>query len=132
MTNPKENPSPDLGENIRELGKSLGNFFKFAWESEERKEIENDISGALQEVANTFQKLAEDIANGETGQQIKADYDDLKHRVESGEFKEKARSEFSKAMQQIKEDLDEISSKWKPEDHQKPESDSQEPPDRQF
>jgi hypothetical protein len=124
MTDPNDNSSPNLGDDIRQLGKSLGDFFKSAWESEERKEMEEGITGALQEVANTFQQLADDLTNGETGQQLKTEYEDLKQRVDSGEFKEKARSEFSKAIQQIKEELDEISSKWKPETEQESDPDS--------
>lgn len=123
MTNPNDNSSPNLGEDIRELGKSLGDFFKSAWESEERKEMEEGITGALQEVANTFQQLAAELTNGETSQQLKTEYEDLKQRVDSGQFKEKARGEFSKAIQQIKEELDDISSKWKPETGQESDPD---------
>ncbi len=82
-------PQGSLGDEIRDFGKSLGDFFKSAWDSEERKEVEEDITSALNEVADTFRQLADDITTGETGQQIKAEYKDLKERVDSGELKER-------------------------------------------
>lgn len=115
MTNENNtSPNTNLGDDIRELGKSLGDFFKSAWDSEERKEIEEDLTGALNDVADTFRQLADDISNGETGQQIRAEYEDLKVRVNSGEFKQKAQSELSKAIQNIKNELDKITDSWTP------------------
>ena len=119
-------PESSLGDDIRELGKSLGDFFKSAWESEERKEIEEDLTGALNEVADTFRQLADDISNGEIGQQIRAEYEDLKVRVNSGEFKQKAQSELSKAIQNIKDELDKITDNWTPAS---PPPDEQESPE---
>ncbi len=54
-------PQGSLGDEIRDFGKSLGDFFKSAWDSEERKEVEEDITSALNEVADTFRQLADDI-----------------------------------------------------------------------
>ncbi len=110
-------PQGSLGDEIRDFGKSLGDFFKSAWDSEERKEVEEDITGALNDVADTFRQLADDITTGETGQQIKAEYKDLKERVDSGELKDKAHSEISKAIQSLKQELDNITGKWTPADH---------------
>ena len=105
-----------LGDEIRDFGKSLGDFFKSAWASEERKEVEEDITSALNEVADTFRQLADDFTTGETGQQIKAEYEDLRQRVDSGELKNKAHSEISKAIQSLKQELDNITGKWTPAD----------------
>ncbi|MCD4673698.1 MAG: hypothetical protein K8R77_13625 [Anaerolineaceae bacterium] len=107
-------PQGSLGDEIREFGKSLGDFFKSAWDSEERKEVEEDITGALNEVADTFRQLADDITTGETGQQLKSEYEDLKERIDSGELTEKTHSEISKAIRGVKEELDTISDKWTP------------------
>jgi len=115
MSNETNNtPQGNLGDEIRDLGESLGNFFKSAWESEERKGIEEDLTGALNEVADTFHQLADDFTTGETGQQIKSEYEDLKDRVESGEFKDKAHSEISKAIQSVKDELDKFADSWTP------------------
>ena len=115
MTDETNNtPQGSLGDEIRGFGKSLGDFFKSAWDSEERKEVEEDLTSALNEVADTFRQLAEDITTGETSQQIKTEYEDLKERVDSGEFKEKAHSEISKAIQSVKEELDKITDSWTP------------------
>lgn len=108
------NQQGNLGDEIRDLGKSLGNFFNSAWNSEERKGIEEDLTGALNEVADTFRQLADDFTTGETGQQIKSEYEDLKDRVESGEFSEKAQSEISKAIQSVKDELDKFADSWTP------------------
>jgi len=122
MTDENNNtPQSNLGDEIRDFGKSLGDFFKSAWDSEERKEVEEDLTGALNEVADTFRQLADDISAVETGQQIKAEYEDLKERVDSGEFKEKAHGEISKAIQSVKEELDKITDSWTPADQAKKE-----------
>ena len=108
-------PQGSLGDDIRDLGKSLGDFFKSAWESEERKNIEEDLTDALNDVADTFRQLADDFTTGETGQQLKAEYEDLRERVETGEFKDKAHSEISKAIQSVKNELDKFSESWTPD-----------------
>jgi FtsZ-binding cell division protein ZapB len=77
-------------------------------------------------VARSLNELASDFSASETGQNLRAEYEDLKERCQSGELEEKARQELSEALHKIQEELDQISHKWTPASRQ---DETPKPPD---
>ncbi len=103
---------PDLGDELRNLGKNLSDFLRAAWASEERKRVQTDIESSLSELGKTIDKAANDFSSSETGQRFKADVKDFKKRVETGEVSEKARTELLSVLKRVNQELTKAADKW--------------------
>ena len=123
---------PDLGDELRSLGKNLSDFLRAAWASEERKRVQQDIESSLSELGKTIDKAANDFsasetgqrlktdihkaasdfATSETGQRLKSDVQDLHKRVQTGEVQQKARTELLEALKKVNQELTKAANKW--------------------
>ena len=68
-----EDPS-DAGEVLEELdklGREIGRGLKEAWESEERKEIETEVSKGIDAAGRELGKLAKDANESEAAKELK-------------------------------------------------------------
>ena len=99
-------PETDIAEEFRLLGENLVKTLKAAWESPERKKLEQEIEAGLSQLASTLKIEADNFKEGETHQRLKSDFDDLRQRVRSGEAAEKARDELIKALRLVNAELD--------------------------
>ena len=103
---------PDLGDELRNLGKNLSDFLRAAWASEERKRVQQDIESSLSELGKTIDKAANDFSASETGQRVKSDVQDFKKRVETGEVQDKARTEMLAVLKRVNQELTKAADKW--------------------
>jgi hypothetical protein len=101
-----------IGDELRNLGKSLSDFLRTAWASEERKRVQQDIESSLSELGATINKTANDFSASETGRRMKADIHDFRQRVETGEVQEKARREFLDVLKKVNQELTKAANKW--------------------
>lgn len=100
-----EDKHPDLASQFRELGENLKLMLQSAWESEEAQHFKEEVKDGLTELGNATSKAVEDFSVSETGKKIRAEAEDFKARVESGEVESKAREELSKALDMINKEL---------------------------
>jgi hypothetical protein len=107
-----ENKQPDLASQFRELGENLKLMFQTAWESDEAQHFKEEFKNGLTELGNAATKAVEDFNLSETGQKIKAEAEDFKARVESGEVESKVRDELTKALDLINTELQKARSKF--------------------
>lgn len=114
MDNP-ENPN-DIADEFRALGENLARTLRTAWESPERKKLQDEIEQGLAELTAKLRVEAETFQQSTTGQQLKSDLDDLRQRVQSGEAADKAREELLKALKIINTELEKAVSRWSGED----------------
>ena len=87
-------PSGDILEELRELGRNLGALLQSAWESEERKKVQQEIETGLKDVSKSLQ----DLASSQTGQTIKSDLNELHERLRTGDVEAKVRAEVLSAL----------------------------------
>ena len=105
---------PDLGDELRNLGKNLSDFLRVAWASEERKHFQKDVESSLSELGATINKAANDFSTSDTGQRLKSDFHDIRHQVETGEMQSKARKELLEALKRANAELTKAANKWGP------------------
>lgn len=112
MTDPSQRnsqvPPDDLGDEFRNLGDNLKNFFQTAWESAERKKLQQEIEAGLNELGKSLNQAVTEIKDSPAGQQFKEDARDLHDRMRSGELESKARSELLSVLHQINEELQKV------------------------
>ena len=96
----------DLTEEFRRLGENLKGAIESAWESEERKNLTDEIRDGLVSATEAVEKAAKDIVESPTVTKAREDVDDFTDRVRSGEVTEQFRHEILKALQKINEELE--------------------------
>lgn len=100
-----ENNQPDLASQFRELGENLKNIFRSTWESEEVQSLKEELKDGIKELGDAASQAVEDFNVSESGRKLKAEAQELKSRIESGEVEAKAREEISDALRLINTEL---------------------------
>lgn len=96
----------NLANALRRLGENLVQTLQAAWESPERKKLQQEIEEGLNDITQTVERQVEDFKQSPTGQQLKADIDDLRERVRRGEAEAQLRQELLSALQTINSELE--------------------------
>lgn len=115
-SNPNENKSPNdnISEQLNELGKNLREALRTAWESEERRKVQQEIEDGLAELGASLSLAAKDFSNSPTGQSLKEDVKDLHERWRTGEVGSKVRSELIEALRTVNNELQKATRKNPP------------------
>jgi t-SNARE complex subunit (syntaxin) len=107
-----ESAQPDLASELRQLGKNLKASLQSAWESEERKKVQEEIENGLAELGQLLQDTATEFEANRVGQEIKANVADFRSRLESGEVETRVRKDLTAALQTINAELDKFKDQW--------------------
>jgi succinate dehydrogenase/fumarate reductase flavoprotein subunit len=117
-------PEENLAEEFRQLGKNLAEVLRGAWESPERKKLQQEVANGLSDLSNIMRSEAEHIRESPTGQRMKAETEELRERIHSGEVESRVRQDLLAALKLINDQLRKAS-----EHLSKPKSDqTDEPP----
>jgi hypothetical protein len=98
---PPPPPENDIADELKNLGQNLKNIVQAAWESDERRKLQEDIQKGLTEL----QHAVRDFAEGPTGQKLKSEVDDLGQRLRTGEVETKLRTEVLAAIRALNAEL---------------------------
>ncbi len=107
MTN-NEPTKEDLAEEFQNLGKSLVEVLRTAWEHPERKRLQDEVIGGLNELGTTLKREADNFASSPTGQHIKTNFEEIGERVRSSDVQSKGRRELIAALQTVNAELQKV------------------------
>jgi succinate dehydrogenase/fumarate reductase flavoprotein subunit len=117
-------PEENLAEEFRRLGINLTEVLRGAWESPERKKLQQEIANGLSDLSNMMRTEAEYIRESPTGQRMKADAEELRERVRSGEVESKVRQDILAALrffnEQLRKASEHLSAKERSDQAEKP------------
>ncbi len=102
----------DLAGELRSLGKNLRDLFRSAWDSEDRKRLQEEIEGGVIDLTDSLRSAAQDFSKSETGRQLQEDVRDLGARVRSGEVESKVRQDLTEVLRRVNEELDRAAKDW--------------------
>jgi hypothetical protein len=108
----QQRPENDLRDEFRILGENLKQFFNSAWESEERKQLQQDIKDGMKELGVVLDDFSEDVRSSEFGETIRREAEDFGERVRSGEVEHKVREGILDALQKLNTELQKASDKF--------------------
>jgi hypothetical protein len=100
--------SSDVASGFRTLGNNLKNIFQQAWESEERKNLQNEIEIGLSNLGKTLDEAAQEFRESEAGQRLETEAKDFRDRVRSGEVETKMRDDLATILQKVNYELEKI------------------------
>lgn len=104
-------PESDVTEEFRLLGKNLADALRAAWESPERKRVQQEIESGLKEAGTSMMREIEKFSESPTGQRLKSEAQEVRERVRSGEVQNKAREELLSALRAINNELQKVAQK---------------------
>jgi hypothetical protein len=107
-------PESDLTAEFRQLGDNLRETLRTAWESEERRRLQEDLEAGLSALETALNETADEVTRGDTGQRIKAEVQDLEKQVKSGQLQAKARDELLSVLQRINLELQRLRDSMNP------------------
>jgi gas vesicle protein len=111
----EDTKSQQLKSEFEHLGDNLRQLFVNAWESEERKNFQDELERGLTDLGDSLKQTAKDFQESETGQQVKAEAEDLRDRIASGEVEQKVREDILSVLHKVNAELEKIT-KPEPED----------------
>ena len=106
---------PSLEQEFKKLGQNIREALEGAWGSDERKRLSVEIQRGLNEVGDVLGKVADDLQQNETVQQVSSEVDEFAERVQTGEFANKIRSETGDALKSLNEELEKWIQRWSAE-----------------
>lgn len=101
MTDQTPPPENELADELRNLGQNLKGILHAAWESEERRKLQQEIQKGVDEL----QKAVKDFSDSSTGQRLQSDVQDLGERLRTGEVETKVRGDLLKALRALNAEL---------------------------
>jgi hypothetical protein len=102
----------NLTDEFRNLGKNLIDVLHTAWESPERKKLQEEIESGLTEFGSSMKRELETFTDGPTGQQLKSDVEDLQERIRSKEVETKMRDEILNTLRIVNTELEKVTGKF--------------------
>lgn len=122
--NPNENKTQNdnIGDQLNELGKNLRQMLQSAWESEERRKLQQEIEVGLANLGESLSEAARDFSDSPTGQSLKEDMKDIQERWRTGEVQSKAHNDIMDALRKVNTELKKATQKNPPPPDDKPQA----------
>jgi hypothetical protein len=118
--NQNKTQDDDIGEQLNELGKNLRETLRTAWESDDRRKLQQEIETGLTNLRDSLNQAAKDFSNSQAGQTLKEDVKDLNERWQTGEVGSKVRSEVAEALRTVNKELQKTYQRSQPPPPDKP------------
>jgi len=99
--NGEQGQQDTLRDEFEQLGENLKALIQGAWESEQRKQVSQEVERGLNEVGASISNAAAELAQEPAARKLREEVDQLAERVRSGELAEKARQEIVDVLQQV-------------------------------
>jgi len=101
-----------FSDEIRELGENISELLKTAWDSPQRKEIQEELESGMQELKDAINGIAKDFSASDTGKQIKSEINEIKENISSGELERKVEKEILNTLNTINNEITNVIKKW--------------------
>ena len=111
MTEQHPSQEEDLSAAFRALGDHLKEVLRAAWESPERQQLQTEIEQGLKELGASLRQASDEVSQSGVGQRVKAEVEDIRARVETGEVESIIRKDLGKALQTVNAELQKLSEK---------------------
>ena len=94
---------------FRQLGKNLVEMVQAAWESPERKRLQQEVEAGLDELSTTVKQEVQTFKESPTGQRLKSDFQEARQKFRTGEAQSRVREEILAALKTINAELKQYS-----------------------
>ena len=106
---PERERREDLAEEFRNLGNNLKSILLTAWESPERKKLQQEIETGMTDLGNSLDQTVREFKDSPAGQRLKEDARDFQERLRTGEVDKRIREDLLTVMRRFNEELEKVS-----------------------
>ena len=109
-----DDPRPEgkLEDEFQVLGKNLVAALRAAWDTPERKHVQEELITGLNGLGSTLKQEADNFASSPAGQQIKNGVEQVGERLRNAETQEKVRQELLNALKAANLELQKVIERW--------------------
>jgi hypothetical protein len=110
----KASADPDLVSEFQNLGRSFAEAFESAWNSEERKRVEQEVREGVQSFADEVDKVIRDAKASPTGERMANEAADIASKVETSDFGRRALEGISQGLAWMSVELGKMAEQFTP------------------
>ncbi len=109
-----DNPRPEnnLDDEFQALGKNLVAALRAAWDTPERKRVQEELANGLNGLGSTLKREADNFSSSPAGQQIKSSVEQVGEHLRNVETQEKMRQELLNALKTANSELQKVVDRW--------------------
>jgi hypothetical protein len=105
-------PEGNLEDEFQVLGKNLVAALRAAWDTPERKRVQEELISGLNGLGSSIKHEADNFAGSPAGQQIKNGVEQVSERLRSAETQDKVRQELLNALKAANLELQKVIEHW--------------------
>lgn len=105
---PQRDRGEDLTNEFRDLGNNLKTILRSAWESPERRKLQQEIETGMSELGNSLNQAVSEIKESPAGQRLKEDARDFQERLRTGEVDKRIRDDLLSVLQRFNAELEKV------------------------
>ena len=110
----KQRPATDVSDALRDLGRQFAETIQSAWNSQERKEFEEDVREGVRRFGDEVNKVFTEAKESPAAKKVKEEASEVKTKVESGELTRKARGGLVEGLQWLSQELARLAEQFSP------------------
>lgn len=118
----KSHETPELVNELSNLGRQLGETITAAWNSEERQRFEREVKEGVQSFASEVDKAFQEMRQSPAAQKAKGEAKDIKNRVQDADIGAKTQSSIAQGLRWMSAELSNLAEQFSPVEKQ-PEDD---------
>jgi hypothetical protein len=103
-----EEETPDVVDELRNLGRQFGETMRTAWNSDERRKFEVEIREGVQTFAHEVDKAFKDVASSDPAQRAKSEATEFKDKASSADIGQKTQSSVAKGLRWFSDELSKV------------------------
>ncbi|MFW6097912.1 MAG: hypothetical protein ACOC9Z_07540 [Chloroflexota bacterium] len=107
-------PESDVSDALRDLGRQFAETIQAAWNSQERKEFEQEVREGVRRFGDEVNKVFTEAKESPTVKKAKDEAQEVRTRVESGEVTRKARGGLVEGLQWLSQELARLAEQFSP------------------
>lgn len=110
----KADPAADITASLRDFGRQFGDTIQAAWNSQERREFEEEVREGVEQFAAEVRKAFREIKESGAAQKVREEADEAKDRVERADLAQKARAGLVEGLERLSQELGKLADQFSP------------------
>lgn len=102
----------DISDALRNLGQQFVNTIQTAWDSEERKEVEEELRDGMQQFAAEVDKAFKQVKGSPAGKRAQEEAAEFKDSIDKGEFAPKMQNSLVQGLQWLSDELGKLADQF--------------------
>ena len=107
-------PGPDLVAEFQTLGRAFAEAFESAWNSEERKRVEEEVRAGVQSFASEVDKVIREAKSSPTSKRTKDEAGEMANKVEGSDLGRRALEGIAQGLSWVSVEMGKLAEQFTP------------------